>query len=224
MAKRVSAIILAAGRGTRIGADRNKVLLEIASRPLLSYALSAFAACEQIDEIVLVVARSEEEAASTLLSGIDKDVKVVHGGTRRQDSSYAGVREAQGEIVLIHDGARPFVTSDLISRLIETAREHGACVPVLPVVDTLRQGRVGSPLEPAPMDRSHLLRMQTPQGFSRRLILDALSETDFDVTDDAAALLARGIPVWSVLGEETNIKVTTREDLILAKMIAASRL
>ena len=222
MATRVSAIILAAGRGTRIGADKNKVFLEVASRPLLSYTIDAFAQCQQIDEIVLVVAPGEEEAASSFIAGIEKDVRIVHGGARRQDSSYAGVCAAQGEIVLIHDAARPFVSIDLIARLIEATHEHGACVPALPVVDTIRQGMLDHPLEAATVDRSRLLRMQTPQGFNRDLIMEALSESDADVTDDAAAVLAHGEPVWTVAGEETNIKVTTKEDLLIAEMIAGS--
>ena len=223
MATRVSAIILAAGRGTRIGADKNKVFLEVASRPLLSYTIDAFAQCQQIDEIVLVVASGEEEAASSFITGIEKDIRIVHGGARRQDSSYAGVSAAHGEIVLIHDAARPFVTSDLIMRLIEGTREHGACVPVLPIVDTLRSGTIGSPLEANLIDRSRLLRMQTPQGFARDMIMKALCETDADLTDDAAAVLTHGHPVWAVAGEETNIKVTTKEDLVLAEIIVAAR-
>lgn len=223
MAKRVSAIILAAGRGTRIGADKNKVFLKIASHPLLYYTIAAFAGCAEIDEIVLVVAPGEEEAASSLVGRIEKDVQIVRGGARRQDSSYAGVSAARGGIVLIHDAARPLVSNELILRLIEATREHGACVPVLPVVDTIRHGTIDHPLEASLVDRSHLLRMQTPQGFSRDLIMKALSETDADVTDDAAAVLAAGTQVWTVAGEETNIKVTTKEDLVLAKMIIASR-
>ncbi len=223
MATRISAIILAAGRGTRIGADKNKVFLKIASRPLLSYTLGTFAECEEIDEIILVVASGEENAASALIGDVAKDVKIVHGGARRQDSSYEGVRAAQGDIVLIHDAARPFVSVDLISRLIAATRVHGACVPALPVVDTIRQGALGHPLEEALVDRSCLLRMQTPQGFSRDLIMKALSETDNDVTDDAAAVLARETPVWTIAGEETNIKVTTKEDLALAELILAKR-
>ena len=223
VATRVSAIILAAGRGTRIGADRNKVFLKIASLPLLSYTIAAFVGCKQIDEIILVVAPGEEEAAASLVGGIDKDVRIVRGGARRQDSSYAGVSAARGEIVLIHDAARPFVSNELILRLIEATREYGACVPVLHIVDTIRQGELGDPVDAEVIDRSHLLRMQTPQGFSRDLIMKALSETDADVTDDAAAVLAAGTQVWTVAGEETNIKVTRKEDLVLAEMIVANR-
>jgi len=221
--ERVSAVILAAGRGTRIGADRNKVYLKIASRPLLSYTLTTFAVCEKIDEIILVIAPGEESDASKLTSGIEKDTKIVHGGARRQDSSFAGISACSGDIVLIHDAARPFVSSKLIARLIDATREHGACVPVLPVVDTIRLGALDLPLESGTVDRSKLLRMQTPQGFSRALIQKALSETDNDVTDDAAAVLELGTEVWTVAGEETNIKVTTRDDLVFAEMIAASR-
>lgn len=223
MEERVSAVILAAGRGTRIGADRNKVYLKIASRPLLSYTLTTFAVCEKIDEIILVIAPGEESDASKLTSGIEKDTKIVHGGARRQDSSFAGISACSGDIVLIHDAARPFVSSKLIARLIDATREHGACVPVLPVVDTIRLGALDLPLESGTVDRSKLLRMQTPQGFSRALIQKALSETGNDVTDDAAAVLELGTEVWTVAGEETNIKITTRDDLVFAEMIAASR-
>ena len=223
MRRRVSAIILAAGRGTRIGADRNKIFLKIASRPLLSYTLGSFVACEEIDEIVLVVAPGEESDASKLIAGIEKEIKIVRGGARRQDSSHAGITAAQGDIVLIHDAARPFVSTELIAHLIAATREHGACVPALPVVDTIRQGTLDHTLEAATVDRSRLLRMQTPQGFSRELILRALSETNDDVTDDAAAVLACGTQVWTVAGEETNIKVTTKDDLLLAEMIVAGR-
>ena len=223
MEERVSAVILAAGRGTRIGADRNKVYLKIASRPLLSYTLAAFAQCERINEIILVIGVGEERDAAKLTSGIEKEIKIVHGGTRRQDSSFAGVSACSGDIVLIHDAARPFVSSKLIARLIDATREHGACVPVLPVVDTIRRGALDLPLESGTVERSRLLRMQTPQGFSRALIEEALSQTESDVTDDAAAVLELGREVWTVAGEETNIKVTTRDDLVLAEMIASYR-
>ncbi len=112
------------------------------------------------------------------------------------------------------------MSSDLIERVIEGTVAHGACVPVVPVTDTLRYGTVGDRLPSLPIDRTGLLRMQTPQGFKRDLIEQALAAITTDFTDDAGAALACGIPVWTVVGEETNLKVTTRDDLLLATAIA----
>lgn len=221
MAMRVSAIILAAGQGKRLGADKNKVFLEIGSRPLLSYTISAFANCKQVDQIILVMASGEQEIVSPMIKDVSKPLKMVQGGERRQDSSLAGVKAASGEIVLIHDAARPFVSTDMIARLITATAEHRACVPALPVKDTIRQGKLDSPIIKGSIDRSQLLRMQTPQGFAREFILQALLGVTCEITDDAAAVLQAGMPVWSIMGEETNIKVTTKSDLILAKLIAS---
>ncbi len=223
MKMRVSAVILAAGQGKRFGADKNKVFLDIWSRPLLHYSISAFACCEQVDEIVLVVASGEQEIVSSLIRDISKPLRMVLGGKRRQDSSLAGVQAASGEIVLIHDAARPFVSNDMIARLIAATVKHRACVPALPITDTVRQGKLELPISKATLDRARLLRIQTPQGFARELILKALLEVTCEITDDATAVLQAGMPVWTIIGEETNIKVTTRSDLSLAKIIAASK-
>ncbi len=223
MSHRVSAVVLAAGKGTRVGAGKNKIFTEIASRPLLLYALSSFTRSALVDEIVLVIAPGEEGVASTLVEGMEKKIRITRGGKERQDSSLAGVAAASGEIVLIHDGARPFPSTDLIERVIDGVAAHGACVPVLPMADTLRCGRIDDYLHSASIDRAGLLRMQTPQGFKRDLIEQALAKATAEFTDDASAALACEIPVWVIAGEEMNIKVTTKEDLLLAEMIAAAR-
>lgn len=223
MSHRVSAVVLAAGKGTRVGAGKNKIFMEIASRPLLLYALSSFMRSPLVDEIVLVIAPGEEGIASALVEGMEKKIRITRGGKKRQDSSLAGVSAASGKIVLIHDGARPFPTADLIERVIDGVAVHGACVPVLPMADTLRYGRIRDYLRSASIDRTDLLRVQTPQGFKRDLIEQALAEATDEFTDDASAALACEIPVWAVSGEEMNIKVTTKEDLLLAEMIAAAR-
>jgi 2-C-methyl-D-erythritol 4-phosphate cytidylyltransferase len=221
---RVSAIILAAGQGKRLGAGTNKVFLEIGCRPLLAYTISAFDCCRQVDELVLVIARGEQEITSSLIKDISKPLTTVYGGKRRQDSSLAGVRAARGEIVLIHDGARPFVSTDMISRLIVETGKHGACVPALPVKDTIRIGKLDAPMSTETVDRAQLLRMQTPQGFNRKLILEALLQVSSEITDDAAAVMQAGLPVWTIMGQETNIKVTTKTDLLLAEKLAGHKL
>jgi 2-C-methyl-D-erythritol 4-phosphate cytidylyltransferase len=216
-----TAVLLAAGRGSRMAAGANKVYLEVAGRPLLSYSLDVFSSAPWIDEIVLVVARGEEPLAAEAVEDIIKPVRVVPGGRRRQDSSLEGVHAASGEIVLIHDVARPFPSLFLIERVVQGTREHDACVPVLPVADTLRYRDKSGFLSPADLKRGDLYRIQTPQGFQRALIERCLRESEErEYTDDAAAVLATDLPVWTVAGEATNIKLTTSEDLEFATAMA----
>ncbi len=216
---KVTAVLLAAGKGTRLGAGRNKVYLEVAGRPLLAHALAAFTN-DLVDRLVLVVAAGEEDAAKGVLASLSREVRLVRGGARRQDSALAGVEAAEEGIVLVHDGARPFPSRDLIVRVLEGARRHGASVPVLPVTETLRYGDEGGFVLPGSVERHGLLEMQTPQGFERDLLLRSLRAGEREFTDEADAVLACGGRVSTVLGEPTNLKVTTREDLLLAAAIA----
>lgn len=216
----VSAILLAAGRGTRIGAGENKVYLEIKREPLLSYTLRAFSESTLIDEIILVVAAGEEPRATPLLVNLQTQIHIVRGGRKRQDSSRAGVSAARGKIVLIHDAARPFPSQALIARVITGVKLRGACVPVLPTVDTLRYRDAEGFLLSQWVERRDLLQMQTPQGFRREIIEQALAVSGPLFTDDAGAVLAMGAKVWTVPGERDNFKVTTKEDLVLAEAFA----
>jgi len=217
---RVTAVILAAGRGHRMGGSDSKTFLPIAGQPLLAHAFRAFATSPMIDEIILVVAPDEEDRVRGMLPPAALSISFVPGGDVRRDSSIAGVEAASGEIVLIHDGARPFPSPALIERVIRGAVEHGACAPVLPVADTLRPIADDGLLLPDPVDRRGLVRIQTPQGFRASLIRRALPLSPPDVTDDAGAVLALGGEVWGVTGEPTNLKVTVPGDLPLAEAIA----
>jgi len=220
---RVSAVILAAGRGRRMRRDANKVLLSIAGAPLLVHTFRAFAASPRVDEIVLVVGPGEEAQVRGLLPPFPRTTAIVPGGGMRRDSAIAGVEAARGDIVLIHDGARPFPSLDLIERVIDGAVEHGACVPILPVVDTLRRSPAEGSLCAEDVDRRDLVRIQTPQGFRRSLIRRALPLCPADAPDDAAAVFALGEAVWPVAGEPANLKVTVPGDLPLAEAIAGVR-
>lgn len=221
VSKEVTAVLLAAGEGTRLGVGKNKVYLPLAGKPVLSYSLRAFDRSLLVDQIVLVVASGEEARAGELLGDLAKDNRLVRGGARRRDSALAGVEAADGKIVLIHDAARPFPSPTLIERVIEGTRTHGACVPVIPVLDTVRYGNRNGFLLSQPIAREGLLRMQTPQGFERALIVRCLKAGEGAFTDDAGAVLASGASVWSVPGEAINLKVTTKADLALAEAIAA---
>jgi 2-C-methyl-D-erythritol 4-phosphate cytidylyltransferase len=213
----VSAIVLAAGRGKRLGAGGNKAFVSLLGRPLLSYALAAFSRSRQVDEVLLVVARGEEEEAREVAKGM---ARVVAGGERRQDSALAGVEASRGRIVLVHDAARPFPSEALLRRVIEGTLEHQACVPVVDITDTLRYREAGGTLRPGTIDREGLLRMQTPQGFERDLYWRHLREAKGALLDDAEAVLSCGVPIATVPGEAMNLKVTTQDDLALAEVIA----
>lgn len=215
---RVSAVVLAAGRGRRMAAQQNKIFLPIAGRPLLWHTIDALARVPRVDEIILVVRPDQEGQAKAAAPGTGCPIRVVHGGEMRRDSALAGVSAARGEIVLIHDAARPFPSSELIDRVIAGAEVHGACVPVLPVTDTIRHTD-GDRLLSGAVDRSELAVMQTPQGFATALIQRSLTLCDPSISDDAAAVLARGIEVWTVPGDPVNLKVTTSADLALAEAL-----
>lgn len=218
-----SAVILAAGRGARFGGEGNKAWAALAGRPLLGHSLAAFARWGEAGEIVLVVRAGEEPRATALARDLGRTVHVVTGGERRCDSARAGLAAATGEYVLVHDGARPLVSPDLIRRVSEAARRHGAAVPVLPMADTVRYARAGF-LRRDAVDREGLVQIQTPQGFRRDLLLRAYAEAEregVDLPDDAAAMLLLGHPVAVVAGDPANLKVTRPEDLDLAARLLA---
>lgn len=218
----VSGVILAAGRGTRFGGAGNKVWEPLAGRPVLGHAIEAFSSSGVVDEIVVVI-RAEDEPRLASLCIRDLPLRVVRGGKLRADSARAGLTAARGTHVLIHDGARALVTPDLIAQTLEATKLHGAAVPVVAVSDTVRYAREGW-LHREAIARADLVQIQTPQGFTRDLLLRAYAEAErqgLALNDDAAAVLALGHPVATVPGDPANLKITRREDLRLAERILA---
>lgn len=219
----VAAVVVAAGEGRRFGAEKGrKQFLDLEGRPVLAWAAGALSRHEMVEEVVAVV--PSDVAADPPPWLLELGARVVAGGRARAESVSRGVaalRAGSGR-VLVHDGVRPFLTPALVRRVAEAAAE-GPVVPVLPVVDTVKEvdggGRVVRTL-----DRSRLVRVQTPQGFPvavlRELYADGIPE---DATDDAAACEARGIPVRTVRGEPDNLKITSPPDLELARWLAGRR-
>lgn len=210
-------IVVAAGSGTRMG-GLDKLFTEVAGRPLLAHAIAPFQECPAVDRIVLVVSAENVTRGRAVAGewGLSKVRDVEPGGERRQDSVRLGL-DALGpcEYVAVHDGGRPLVTAALIERGLEAARETGAAVPGLPVVDTVKEvGPDG--LIVRTVDRTRLSAVQTPQFFRYDLLMRAHREITADVTDDAAMLEALGLPVHLFPGDKRNIKVTTPGDLELA--------
>ncbi|UCC39371.1 MAG: 2-C-methyl-D-erythritol 4-phosphate cytidylyltransferase [Candidatus Aminicenantes bacterium] len=213
------AIIVAAGEGRRFGFSKQFALLK--EKPVLDWCLDKFESHEKIKEIVLVL---KDDAQKEVFSNrYRKIVAVVKGGDKRQDSVLAGFSQIdpdKAEVVLIHDGVRPLVESDLISRVINETIEQGAVVPVIPVEDTIKLIE-GNQVNHT-LDRASLFRAQTPQGFSYSVLKEALDnarDAGFYGTDEAALVERIGKNVSVVQGDPRNIKITTPLDLRLAEAL-----
>lgn len=221
----VGAVIVAAGRSRRM-AGTDKLWTGVAGadgreRPLVTYAIAAFQSCEAIDRICIVVAEDAIERARELVAqeAFTKASDVVSGGARRQDSVLAGLRALAGcEWVVIHDGARPLVTGDLIERGLQSAEATGAACCALPVPDTVKESDTDH-MVLRTLNRTHLWLAQTPQAFRYDLLLNAHSACNSDVTDDASLIEATGGRVQLYTGSRRNLKVTTNEDLDLVRAL-----
>lgn len=228
----VYVVIPAAGSGSRMGAGRNKQFLEVGGLPLIIRTLLAFEQHNEVVGYVVVTAADESEAMALLIQRFDlrKLVALADGGETRQASVLSGLRrlqemrpDAAAGIILVHDGARCFVTKTILDRCIATiAEKGGACGAAVPVKDTIKLVRADGMIEQT-LDRSRLWAMQTPQGalFSQLLsAYEQLENNGRQVTDDLAAMEAVGQPTWLVAGDYTNIKMTTPEDLVIGEAIA----
>lgn len=217
------AILVAAGRGERLGAARPKAFLEVGGRPMLRWAAQAFETAAAVDALVAVVPAEEADSARELLSDLTKLHAVVPGGARRQDSVRAGLAQAPegfDGVVLVHDAARPFVEPALIDAVAAAARESGAALPVLALVDTVKRVKDGFVAET--LDRSELYGAQTPQGFRFALLERACREAEgagLLLTDECMAVERAGAPVRAVPGSARNRKITTPADLEWAEAL-----
>lgn len=227
------AIIVAAGQGKRMGTGVSKQYLMLGDKPVVVHTLQAFDEQPVIEAMVLVVAPSDVEHVEREIVrkyGFKKPVLVVEGGQERQQSVYNGlkalVRFGDVEIVVIHDGVRPLVTGQMIQDSICAADRYGAAVVGVPVKDTIKKVDNEQFVMCTP-ERSELWLVQTPQTFKYHLIWEAHEKAlqdGFCGTDDAILVERLGHPVKMVMGSYCNIKITTREDLILAREFIAGGL
>ena len=218
----VCAIVPAGGSGTRMGGTVPKQFQSLNGKPILYHTIKTLQNCETISEIILVVPEKEYETANTdWLGKLEIVKKVVIGGEKRQDSVYNGFCEVSqdSEIVIVHDGVRPFLSQKMIADSIDAAREFGAAITAIPVHDTIKRVDT-SGLVSQTIDREGLWRVQTPQAFRYSLLLDAFNKAkseNFYGTDEGALIEHLGEPVKIVEGLEQNIKITRPEDLELSK-------
>ena len=220
---KVGAIIPAAGRGKRIGASVPKQFLEIQGKPLLHHTLTVFASCKLIDYVVLVMPQADvDEMGEDWLNKYEIVREVVVGGEQRQDSVYNGFNslEEGTDIVVVHDGVRPFTTPQMITATVEAAQQHGAAITAIPVSDTVKQAADGFVKQT--VSRDGLWRVQTPQAFQYGLLQQAFKKAKKDSyygTDEGSLIEYLGERVRIVPGSELNIKITRKEDLVLGESL-----
>lgn len=216
---RVTAIVAAAGAGRRLGAAVPKQMLEIGGRSMLEHSVDAFQAHPAIGETIVVLPAGLAEAPPPWLAARAPRVRIVAGGQRRQDSVANGFDAADpsADVLLVHDAARPFVSPGVISRVIDAAAAHGAAIAAVPVSDTVKRGdaREGDPVVAETIPRDGLYLAQTPQGFSREVLRDAvaLGRSGVEATDEAMLAERAGHRVRLVAGAPENVKITTADDL-----------
>ncbi len=220
----VTAIIAAGGRGARMGGDRPKQLLSLGGATILQRSVAAFDRCDRVDEIVLVV--PPELATDTSLASTPDGtpLRVVPGGTRRQDSVARGfdASSSSSEILVVHDAARPLCPTELIVRTIEAAARHGAAIAALPARDTVKQRAAGDDrFVGRTLARQCIVLAQTPQAFRREVLAEAvrLGRRGVEATDEAVLAERAGYRVALVEGDPQNIKITTERDLSLARRL-----
>ena len=218
------AVIVAAGQGTRMGGEHNKLLLPLGTRTILEFSIETFLKHPGIRKIFLTVSSQDRHIFEKI---VPQEVVLVKGGKRRQDSVHNAllkiIQEQQfPELVLVHDGARPFCSAKLIDRILDAAYEHGAAIPVLPLMDTIR--RVTEEKTEV-VERDELFAVQTPQGFLLEQLLYAsmqITANKWTVTDDASMIENAGGRITTVEGDPQNLKITTPADLKRADWILKS--
>lgn len=216
----VSVIIPAAGLSKRMkGFDKRKPFILLDKRPVLCHTLNIFKKISAVKEIILVVNKKDLNIARKYFSGIA--TKIVTGGQARVDSVFNGVTisDKRNNIILIHDAVRPFVTKDIVLNSIKAAVKFGAAVVAVPVVPTIKRADENGFVN-ATLNRKLLWEIQTPQVFKRDIIVEAFEKSanrDETITDDAMLVEKLGVKVKLVMGSYRNIKITTPDDLIIAK-------
>ena len=223
------AIVVAAGRGTRLGGNRPKQFLELGGVPIVIHALRQFERCQVINEIVTVLPAEETAGFSSLAQkfGLKKPLLVVAGGETRAQSVRRGLEAIHtADIVAVHDGARPFVTPEEIGRVVGAAMVSGGAVLVAPVAETIKEIEGNRISGTVPRDK--LRRALTPQCFRFEILKSAyealadLEAAGLEVTDESFLVERLGVEIVAVEGSARNIKITREEDLIMARAILAS--
>jgi 2-C-methyl-D-erythritol 4-phosphate cytidylyltransferase len=221
----IAAIIPVAGKGKRFGEDIPKQYFKIDGSPVITITLNKIQAVNEINSIIIVVSSEEIDRINKIVHeycDLTKDIKIVAGGPKRQDSVYNGLLSVNTntDIVVVHDGVRPLIQSDTISRSIEIASKHGSCVVAVPAKDTIKKVVDKKVIETLPRD--HLVQVQTPQTFKYHILKEAhdkAKEANYYATDESALVEWAGYRVTVLQGSYDNIKITTKNDLKIAEVL-----
>lgn len=227
MGKKWGVVIVAAGRGTRMGTAESKQYLQLADKPVIVHTLELFQSMALVEEIVLVVGGDSVQRCKEWLAAysLSKVTAIVTGGEERQHSVLKGLQALSTEWVMVHDGVRPLVSGPTVEACCAAAQQSGAAVLAVPVKDTIKQVDEAGVIVATP-DRRSLWAIQTPQAFRRVLLLEAherAGQEGFVGTDDAMLVERMGAKVTVAEGEYTNIKITTPDDLPWAEYLLAKR-
>jgi 2-C-methyl-D-erythritol 4-phosphate cytidylyltransferase len=222
---RTAAIIPVAGRGKRLASDVPKQFLDLSGKPVIYRTLQQILQVPQINTGVVVTTAEDIDKMYNLLSGIPgftQRFRVIAGGDERQDSVYNGLQALVPDtvMVLVHDGVRPLVSPEIIRHSIAVAAREGGCVAAVPVKDTIKKATGNKIIETIP--RENLWQIQTPQTFRYEILMEAhlkAKGADYYGTDEASLVEWSGHPVMIVEGSNRNIKITTAEDLIIARAL-----
>lgn len=225
--KFTSAIIAAAGSGSRMKSDISKQFIMLGDIPVLAKTMLAFESATEIDEIIIVTKNADIPAVTLLREKYDisKITHIINGGNTRQESVFNGVKSARGELILIHDGARPFITPDEINSVANALYTHKAAALGIPVTDTLKSADDDAVIT-GTVDRSNLYSIQTPQGFRADIIKKAhavAAQNNISATDDCALCENLGIGIKIIEGSPTNIKITRPDDLKMSAAILGEK-
>lgn len=227
---KVAAVIVAGGSGKRMGMKIKKQFIELEGKAILAHTIEAFNKCKVIDEIIVVVGKEDIAKVKTEIVSrydYDKVIQIIEGGTERQESVYNGLMAVTKEVqyVMIHDGARPFISQEILEKALIMTKEKHATVVAVPVKDTIKVVNGALEVEATP-NRSTLWSVQTPQSFKKELLIKAYGyakEKSLIVTDDSMLVEAYGKKVHVVEGDYNNIKITTSEDLVLGQAILMNK-
>lgn len=229
--EKVAVVIVAGGSGKRMGMTIKKQYILLDNKEIIAHTIETFEKCGIIDEIILVVGEEEiQKVREEIIEryGFNKVKQIVAGGAERQDSVYNGLLATSSNVkyVMIHDGARPFIKEKIIIKALELTKEKEATVVAVPVKDTIKiaDNKRGVIVETP--NRSNLWSIQTPQSFSKELLLNAYKyalSNNLIATDDSMLVEAYGKSVFIVEGDYMNIKITTQEDLVIGEVILANK-
>lgn len=222
---KVSAVIVAAGSGRRMGAGINKVYMPLGEKCVLWHTVKAFAESGAVDELVIVTGSEDLIQAAEIAAEFDLDFYVIVGGEERQNSVLKGINKANGDFVAVHDGARALITPDEIRTVIASAKEYGAAALGVTPKDTIKTAD-GDGFISGTVERSSAYLIQTPQVFKREELIKAHEkaiEDGFAATDDCAVMERIGARIKIVEGSYENIKLTTPEDIFTAERILKER-